>query len=103
MFGIPSVEELIATLENPNEEVRMTTVRALATISHESVPGPMFRALRHANPHVRQGVAQALATSRDPRVICELAQCLIDEIAANRLLHDAIEMKSRDTSGEDHG
>lgn len=84
-----TVAHLSAALQIPNEEMRIAAVKELGTITDKSALAPLFRALRDASSYVRQEAAIALAHSNDPCVITELAQCLIDEIAAQRLYQSA--------------
>lgn len=79
MLEMPSVEELIQSLRDPEASVRKDASRRLRDLPKEDVPAPMLEAAFDDDFSVRLAVVEALSSYPDDNVIEILKKALFDE------------------------
>ncbi len=79
-----SVEPLLKTLTDKEDEVRVESARSLGKISDRRVVDPLIAALRDQKEEVRRSATIALGKIKDPRSVPALILALEDEKASVR-------------------
>jgi HEAT repeat protein len=77
---VRSIEPLAAAVKDPDHEVRVEAVKALASLGAPAVE-PLLAALKNPDPDVRQTATWALGSIRDPRAVEPLIATLQDSHA----------------------
>jgi HEAT repeat protein len=68
-FGDPAIPLLAAALADPDENIRLTTVQALAKFDSPAVVDPLLTALKDESSDVRTEAVRALGKRRDRRAV----------------------------------
>ncbi len=86
-----AIQELGALLENPDEDIRWWTVRALSEIPDSRTPLLLTKLLADPNPAIRQCAALGIRLQPDPLAVPDLIHALDDpDPLAARLAADAL-------------
>ena len=70
-------------LDEPGDDVRQETIRALQLIGEPAV-GPLIQSTRHSHPLIRRGAVQALGIIGESRAVPQIVESLKDPDAGVR-------------------